>query len=67
MSLSELLPSVEALPRLDKFRLMQKLATDLAREEGVAAAEFPIWTPLEAYEGAAVLQEFLERDKTTRQ
>ena len=67
MSLIELIPSVEALPRLDKLRLMQKLASDLAREEGVVEPEIPIWTPLEAYEGAAALQSFLDQEKAKRQ
>ncbi len=47
------------LPRADKLRLMQFLVIDLAQEEGVsllaADAEYPIWTPLNAFDAAETL------------
>lgn len=63
MSLTELLPSVHALPRPDKFRLMQELITELAHEEGLAPGDYPVWSPYDAHEAAAKLMQLLERDK----
>ena len=64
MSLTELFPAVRTLPRADKLRLMQFLVIDLAQEEGVslvaADAEYPIWTPLYAFEAAETLLQMLE-------
>ena len=63
MSLTELLPAVRSLPHSDKLRLLQFLAGELAREEGLpdlrAGAEFPIWSPYDAYDAAQVLEQAL--------
>jgi hypothetical protein len=52
------------LPRADKLRLMQFLVIDLAHEEGVpplsADAEYPIWTPLHAFEAVDTLLQMLK-------
>jgi hypothetical protein len=70
MSFAELLPAIRTLPRADKLRLMQFLVVDLAREEGVplleAEAEYPIWTPLNAYGAAETLMQLLEEHKATK-
>ncbi|MEZ4658284.1 MAG: hypothetical protein R2911_11985 [Caldilineaceae bacterium] len=67
MSLTELYPSVKELTRADKLRLMQFLVIDLAQEEGVpllaAGAEYPIWTPLNAFEAAETLLDMLAKHK----
>lgn len=63
MSLSELLPSIHALPRRDKFRLVQELIAELAQEEGLAEGEYPVWSPYDAHEAAATLLQLLEQDK----
>ncbi|MEZ4863135.1 MAG: hypothetical protein R3C14_17580 [Caldilineaceae bacterium] len=67
MSLTELFPNVKQLPRADKLRLMQFLVVELAQEEGVAlltaGAEYPIWTPLNAFDAAATLMKMLENHK----
>lgn len=59
MSLTELLPTVQALSHADKLRLMHLLVAELAREENVSllpdSVTCPIWTPYEAFDGAAVL------------
>jgi hypothetical protein len=64
MSLTELFPAIKMLPRADKLRLMQFLVIDLAQEEGVpllaADAEYPIWTPLNAFEAAETLLQMLQ-------
>jgi len=52
------------LPRADKLRLMQLLIIDLAQEEGIpllaAEAEYPIWTPLNAFDAADTLLQMLQ-------
>ena len=67
MALAELFPAVKMLPRADKLRLMQFLVIDLAQEEGVpflaADAEYPIWTPLNAFDAAETLMQMLEKHK----
>ena len=64
MSLTELLPAIKTLPRADKLRLMQFLVIDLAHEEGIlllsAEAEYPIWTPLHAFDAADTLLQLLK-------
>lgn len=67
MTLSQLLPSVQELAHSDKLQLMQWLATQLAREEGVDLlspdAEYPVWSPHDSYEAASVLSAFIESEK----
>jgi hypothetical protein len=63
MSLQELLPAVHSLTRGDKYRLLQELIADLAQEEGLAAGEYPVWSPYEAHEAAATLMQMLEHEK----
>ncbi len=67
MPLDEILPSLHALPRSDKLRLIQFLAADVASEDGIAAADadttYPVWSPHEAFDGAATLLRVLEEDK----
>ena len=64
MSLTELFPAVKQLPRADKLRLMQYLVIDLAQEEGIpllaADAEYPVWTPLSAFDAADTLMRMLK-------
>lgn len=66
MSLAELLPDVQSLSRTDKLRLIQFLAQDLAQGEGnvglKAGQSYPVWSPCQAFEAAAVLMQALEED-----
>jgi len=66
MTLNELLPSLHALPRADKLRLIQLLAGDVACEDGIAPADtnttYPVWSPHEAFDGAATLLRVLEQE-----
>jgi len=68
MSLVEMLPEVRALSRIDKLRLIQPLAEDLAHAEEstpVAAGQtYPPWSPDRAYNVAAVLLRELEAEST---
>jgi hypothetical protein len=56
MSLSELLPKLHALPRPEKWQVIQLLVADLSREEGMPAIEpdhpYPIWSPYHAFDAA---------------
>jgi hypothetical protein len=67
MTLNELLPSLHALPRADKLRLIQLLAADVACAESIVPTDadttYPVWSPHEAFDGAAVLLRVLEEDK----
>ena len=59
MTVVELYPKVKMLPRADKLRLMQFLVIDLAQEDGIplltADDEYPVWTPINAFEAADTL------------
>lgn len=64
MPLTELMSQIQALPKIDKLRLMQFLATELVKEEDanffVADQEYPIWSPYNCSEAANVLMDLLE-------
>jgi hypothetical protein len=61
---SGLLPALRALPRTDKLRVIQFLASELAQEEGAplpeAGGAYPVWTPLHAFDAAAVMLKALQ-------
>jgi hypothetical protein len=67
MLLSELVPAVKELERADKLRLMQLLVMELAREDDVPLLstdiEYPIHTPLNAFEAGDTLLKMLEGRK----
>lgn len=65
MSLTEVLPEVESLSRLDKIRLMQFLARDLERDDGGlirSGQSYQLPSPDQSFRAAAALQA-LENDK----
>jgi hypothetical protein len=68
MSIVELLPAVRSLSRGDKLRLIQMLAAELAQEEAptplVPGQCYPLWSPVQAYDAAAVLLGMLEAERT---
>ncbi len=70
MSYVEMLPEVRALSRIDKLRLIQVLADDLAQAEEstpfAAGQSFPLWSPDRAYDAAAVLLRELEAERTSQ-
>jgi hypothetical protein len=66
MSLTELRPAVRALPRRDKFLLVQELIAELAQADGVATVEYPVWSPYDAHAAAATLLQLLEQDKASK-
>jgi hypothetical protein len=63
VSLGELLPVVRLLAHQDKLRLLQFLAGELAREQGIPeiqpGAAYPFWSPYDAFEAAAGLERAL--------
>ena len=67
MSLSDLLSTIQALPRADKLRLIQLLAADVAHEDGLSLdagdKTVAIWSPYDAFEGAATLLDLLREDR----
>ena len=72
MSLTELRPSIQALPRLEKLQLAQELLAEFTQQEALQKAgvvleqEYPIWTPTENVEAEITLQKLLEEDKATQ-
>jgi hypothetical protein len=66
MSLTDVLPEVESLSRLDKIRLIQILAQELEREESSLiepGRSYPVWSPDQAFPAAAALLQALEDEK----
>ncbi len=67
MTLNELLPSLHAFPRADKLQLIQILAADVACMDHVPAGEsgatYSVWSPYQAFDGAATLLRVLGEDK----
>jgi hypothetical protein len=66
MSLRELLPVLQELSRAYKLRVLQFVVLELAKEEGALLTpemSYPIWSPYEAFDTAAVLLDLLERGK----
>jgi hypothetical protein len=66
MSLTEMLPEVRSLSRLDKIRLIQVLAQELERDDGGViepGRPYPLWSPDRAFTAAAALLQALEEDK----
>lgn len=66
MSVTEILEELEAMPRSDKFRVLQRLVADIAREEAAtplrADAVYPVWAPHDAFEAADTLLQALEAE-----
>lgn len=66
MSLIEILPDVQSLPRADKLRLIQFLAQELAEAEAppplVAGQSYPVWSPHEAFTAAETLLQTLRTE-----
>jgi hypothetical protein len=67
MSITELLPVLQELPKADKLRLIQFLVFELAKDEGITLFEvgqsYPIWTPHHAFSAANTLLNALEEDR----
>ena len=66
MNLSEMLPTLHALPRPEKWRLIQLLVADLAREEEMspieAGKDYPVWSPYHAFDAADAMLKALGKE-----
>ena len=62
MSISTLLPLVEALPPAEKFQLMQILLTSLAQEEGFSLQMPAQSTTNQGQQIASILQRMADRN-----
>lgn len=67
MTIVDLLPQLQALPRLEKLRVAQFLIGEIAREESlqplIPGTDYTIWSPYDAYEATTILEDLLEQDK----
>jgi hypothetical protein len=69
VKISNLLPHLAELDRHEKLFLIQFLVSELSQEEGkilVAKNAYPIWSPLDAHDAAAVLKNLLETTPNER-
>ena len=65
--LVEHLPWAQSLSRMDKLRLIQVVAQDLAADEGTgikAGHDYAIWSPDRAFDAADVMLRALAADRT---
>jgi hypothetical protein len=61
---------IQELPKIDKLRLMQFLATELVKEEDqnffIENQEYPIWSPYNCSDAANVLMNLLATKQQTQ-
>ncbi|MDX9722262.1 MAG: hypothetical protein RBU37_16080 [Myxococcota bacterium] len=66
MTLTQLMPAIQALSRKDKQRLLEVIQKELqeqsAQEVIKPGGVYELWSPLGAYEAADTLQAFLEEE-----
>ncbi len=66
-AVSNLLPLLKPLQWQEKLYLIQYLAAELLTPEALGLLpdqSYPVWTPLESYEAAGVLNHFLQTSTT---
>jgi hypothetical protein len=64
-ALAELIPQAKSLSRVDKLRLIQLLAEELASDEGAAIKanqSYPVWSPDSAFNAADVMLQSLANE-----
>jgi len=70
MPLVELMSQIQELPKIDKLRLMEFLATSLVKDEElnffIANQEYPVWSPYNCSEAANVLMNLLATKQQER-
>ena len=66
--LTEIVPTLRNLNRAEKLYVMQLLVSELAQEEEPAffkpGAEYPIWSPYDAFEAADIMMKALAAEET---
>jgi hypothetical protein len=68
MELNEIIPVLHDLPRDQKIKIVQILSADLAgisELELYADAAYPIWSPYDAVEAAATLEDYHRKHPRT--
>lgn len=67
MSLAELIPHLQTLPRAEKVKLVHLLVEDLAKDDCTVrpGTEYPIWTPLNAHDAGQTLMHALQSEKSS--
>ena len=63
--LAELIPDAKSLSRVDKLRLIQLLAEELASDEGTdikANQSYAVWSPDSAFKAADVMLQALKNE-----
>jgi len=66
MSLTEVLPEVQTLSRLEKISLIEFLTQELERDKDSLiepGRSYPVWSPDRAYSAASKLLQVLDEDK----
>lgn len=66
MSVTQLLPQLHQLSRIDKLYVMQFLVSELAQEESdllQPGLDYPVCSPYDAFEAADTMLQFLETAK----
>jgi hypothetical protein len=70
MSVTDLLPMLQNLSRADKLRIIEFLASELAKEETISLLKngqtYEVWSPYDAFEAETVLGKMLEEDKANQ-
>lgn len=66
MTVTQLLPQLQQLNRVDKLHIMQFLVSELAQEESdllQPGLDYTVWSPYDAFEAADTMLQFLETAK----
>ena len=70
MIVTELLPMLQNLSRADKLRIIEFLASELAKEETISTLKhgqsYEVWSPYDAFEAETVLGKMLEEDRANQ-
>ena len=66
MTVTQLLPQLRQLSRIDKLHVMQFLVSELAQEESdllQSGLDYPVWSPYDAFEAADTMLQVLNAAK----
>ncbi|MFB2892545.1 hypothetical protein ACE1CI_06330 [Aerosakkonemataceae cyanobacterium BLCC-F50] len=70
MIVTDLLPMLQNLSRADKLRVIEFLASELAKEETISTLKhgqtYEVWSPYDAFEAETVLGKMLEEDRANQ-
>lgn len=70
MIVTDLLPMLQNLSRADKLRVIEFLASELAKEETISTLKhgqtYEVWSPYDAFEAENILGKMLEEDRANQ-